>query len=47
MIFLKILTHLFPIHPFSSAWKHKKIQGFLMFSGGTGGRERVHWEKMG
>ena len=38
------LTHLFPIHPSSTPWKHQKTQhGFLMFSGG---RERVHWEKM-
>ena len=33
-----ILTHLFPIHPFSTPY------GFLRFSGG---RERVHWEQEG
>ena len=33
------LTHTFPMHPFSNLWR-----GFLMFSGG---RERVHWERMG
>ena len=32
------LTHMFPLHPFSTPY------GFLMFSGG---RERVHGEQMG
>ena len=36
------LTHSFPMHPFSTPWKHLKT--FVMFSGG---RERVHWENMG
>ena len=31
------LTHLFPVHLFSTPWKH-------LYSGGT---ERVHWERMG
>ena len=31
--FLKlVLTHLFPMHPFSTPWKHQKILGFLMLS---------------
>ena len=34
-----ILTHSFPMHPFSTPWK---TCGFLMFSGG---RERLHWER--
>ena len=33
------LTHFFPMHPFSNTF----FYGFLMFSGG---RERVHWERM-
>ena len=37
------LTHLFLMHPFSTAWKHQKTVRFLIFSGG---RERVHWEKV-
>ena len=32
------LTHLFPMHPFYTLWKHHKT---------SGGRERVHWERMG
>ena len=36
-----LLTHLFPIHLFSTPWKHQKPDDFL-FSGGT---ERVHWHK--
>ena len=36
-----ILTHLFPMHSFSTSWKP---YGFLMFSGD---RERVQWEQMG
>ena len=31
------LTHSFPIHPFSTPWKHQKT---------LQGRERVHWERM-
>ena len=38
------LTHSFPVHPFSTSWKHQKTLRFLMFSEG---RERVHWEQMG
>ena len=37
------LTHLFPMHSFSTPWKHQKTLQFLMFSGG---RERVHRERM-
>ena len=36
------LSHLFPIHPFSTSLK--LTYGFLMFSGG---RERLHWEETG
>ena len=35
-----ILTHFFPVHPFSTPGKP---YGFLMFSEGE---ERVHWEQM-
>ena len=38
------LIHLFPTHAFSTHWKHLKILGFLIFSGGT---ERAHWEPIG
>ena len=38
------LTHLFPMHPFSTPLKYKKI---LRFSDIFGGRKRVHWEQMG
>ena len=41
------LTHSFPMHPFSTSPPSENIRkpyGFLMFSGG---RERVHWERMG
>ena len=35
------LTHSFPMHPFSTPWKHKKTARFPdVFRG----RERVHWE---
>ena len=36
----KLLTHSFPMHPFSNPWKH----GFLMFSGG---RKKAHRERLG
>ena len=35
-----LLTHSFPMHPFSTPWKHLM---FLMFSGY---RKRVYWEQM-
>ena len=38
------LTHSFPLLPFSTPEKIRKPYGFLMFSGGRG---RVHWERMG
>ena len=38
------LTHLFPMHPFSTHWKHQKT---FRFSHVFWGRERVHWEKNG
>ena len=34
------LTHSFPMHPFSTPWKHQKTVRF------SGSRERVHWERM-
>ena len=37
------LNHSFPMHLFSTFWKHQKTLGFLMFSGN---REKVHWEKI-
>ena len=37
-----ILTHLFPMYPFSTPESTRKPYGFLIFSGG---RERVHWNK--
>ena len=37
-------THLFPMHPFSTPENIGKPYGFPMFSGG---RERVHLERMG
>ena len=39
-----LLTHSFPMHPFSTPRNIRKPLAFLMFSGG---RERVHWERMG
>ena len=40
LTFIVPLTHLFPMHPFSTPWK---LEGFLMFSAG---RERMHWKQM-
>ena len=40
VVSLFALTYLFPVHPFSTPWKHQKTPGFLMFSRG---RERMHW----
>ena len=37
------LTHLFPTHPFSTPLKTSEN----LTGGGEGGRERVHWERMG
>ena len=37
-----ISTHSFPMHPFSTPWKHQKTL-MLMFSEV---RERVYWERM-
>ena len=39
-----LLTHLFPMHPFSTPWKHQKT---LSFSDLFRGREKVHWEQVG
>ena len=36
-------THLFPMYPLSSPWKHQKT---LRFFDVFRGRERVHWEQM-
>ena len=38
------LTHSFPMQPFSAPENIRKPYGVLMFSGG---RERIHWERMG
>ena len=38
------LAHSCPIHSFSTPENVGKPYGFLMF---PGGRERVHWERMG
>ena len=38
------LSHLFPMHPFSTPCTLSLPYGFLMFSGG---RESVNWEQMG
>ena len=43
IISIPMLTHLFPMHAFSTPENIRKPQGFLMFSGG---RESVHWEQM-
>ena len=32
------LTHLFPMHPFSTPWKHQETLRYT-------GRERVYWEQ--
>ena len=40
---VSILTHLFPMHLFSTPENIRKSYGFLMFSGG---RENVYWEQM-
>ena len=37
-------AHSFPIHSFSTLWKHQKT---LRFSDVSGGRERLHWGRMG
>ena len=41
---LPMLTHFWPIFPFSTSWKHQKSVDFLVFSGGI---KREHWLKMG
>ena len=41
---LEALTYLFPIYPFLPPENIRKLYCFLMFSGG---REGVHWERMG
>ena len=48
--FLKYLTRLLPMDPFSTPRKHQKALRFSdIFRGwrGGGGRERVHWEQVG
>ena len=42
-IFKYVLTHLFPMHPFSTPWKHQKT---LLFSDDFR-RFSLRWEKMG
>ena len=45
LVWLNLLNLFVPNAPFPYPLKtKKKPQGFLMFSGG---RERVHWERMG
>ena len=39
-----VLTHLFPMHPFTTPWKHQKT---VKFSDVFMGRERMHLEQMG
>ena len=38
------LTYWFPMHPFSIPENIRKPYSFLMF---LGGKERVHWKRMG
>ena len=38
------LNHLFPVHAFSTSWKHQKT---VTFSDVLGGRERGHWTQKG
>ena len=38
-IFLTSLTHSFPMHPFSTPWKHQKSLRFSL-------KKKVHWERM-
>ena len=44
LISFSLLTHSFPVHPFSTPWKYQKTVRFLMFSVG---RERVYSKRMG
>ena len=41
------LTHLFPMHPFSSPLKYQKTLRFSDVFRGVDSRERVLWERMG
>ena len=43
VIFVSLMTHLFPMHPFSTPWKYQKTRRFSDISRG---REMVHWEQM-
>ena len=36
-------THFIPLVSFNTSWKHQKISGFIMFSGGI---ERNQWHEM-
>ena len=38
------LTHFMPLISFDTPWKHQKIRGFMMFSGGI---KRDQWHEMG
>ena len=44
LVSMVFLTYSFPMHPFSTPWKHQKTLRFFMFSGGS--RERMHCERM-
>ena len=45
--FLKYLTRLLPMDPFSTPRKHQKALRFSDIFRGGGGRERVHWKQVG
>ena len=41
---LTLITHLFPMHPFSTSWKQKTVKVFWCF---LGVKKKVHWEQNG
>ena len=41
---ISVLTHLCPMFPYHTPWKHQKVLGFLVFLGGI---KWKHWPKMG
>ena len=41
LLMISTLTHLCPMYPFSTPWKHQKTLKF------SRGKERVHWEQNG
>ena len=42
---LFLLTHIWPMFPFYTPWKHQKTCDFLVFSGGTNGNIDQKWVK--